>query len=182
MDSAGRVLVPLNLAQAEEAAAQLVAQEVEVIAVCLLHAYANPAHEQAIGELIRCRWPTVYVSLWHEILPIICEYERTSTTVINAYVQPLVPQYVQSLRTQLDAHAVTAPLLIMQSNGGIMSDAAAPKPAYIVESGPAAGVIASVGLAKSWGSTMSLPSTWAAPLPKLRSSSTTRLTSPRSLK
>src|SRR5262249_37563483 len=78
--------------------------------------------------------------------------ERTSTTVINAYVQPLVAHYVRSLRRQLDAEAVTAPLLIMQSNGGVMSaDAAASKPAYVVESGPAAGGIASVGLAKKLG-------------------------------
>ncbi len=152
MDSTGQVLQPLDLAQAEQAAEHLVAQGVQAIAVSLLHAYANPAHEQAIGELLRRRWPHLSVSLSHEVLPIIREYERTSTTVINAYVQPLVAHYVQSLRGQLDAHAVTAPLLIMQSNGGVMSDvAAALKPAYIVESGPAAGVIASVGLARELG-------------------------------
>jgi len=152
MASTGQVLQPLDLAQAEQAAEHLVAQGVQAIAVSLLHAYANPAHEQAIGELLRRRWPHLSVSLSHEVLPIIREYERTSTTVINAYVQPLVAHYVQSLRGQLDAHAVTAPLLIMQSNGGVMSDvAAALKPAYIVESGPAAGVIASVGLARELG-------------------------------
>jgi len=152
IDHTGAVLVPLDLAQAERAAEQLVAAGVEAIAVSLLHAYANPAHEQAIGELLRRRWPKLSVSLSHEVLPIIREYERTSTTVINAYVQPLVAHYVQSLRGQLDAADVTAPLLIMQSNGGVMSDvAAAIKPAYIVESGPAAGVIASVGLARELG-------------------------------
>ena len=152
IDSLGQVLIPLDLAQAEAAAQQLVSQGVQAIAVCLLHAYANPAHEQAIGDLLRRRWPHLYVSLSHEVLPIIREYERTSTTVINAYVQPLVAHYVKSLRSQLDAESVTAPLLIMQSNGGVMSDvAAASKPAYIVESGPAAGVIASVGLAKQLG-------------------------------
>ncbi|HEY3057432.1 MAG TPA: hydantoinase/oxoprolinase family protein [Chloroflexota bacterium] len=152
IDHTGAVLVPLDLAQAERAAEQLVTAGVEAIAVSLLHAYANPAHEQAIGDLLRRRWPHLSVSLSHEILPIIREYERTSTTVINAYVQPLVAHYVQSLRGQLDAADVTAPLLIMQSNGGVMSDvAAAIKPAYIVESGPAAGVIASVGLARALG-------------------------------
>lgn len=152
IDSNGQVLQPLDLTQAEQAAAYLVAQGVQAIAVSLLHAYANPAHEQAIGEMLRGRWPQLSVSLSHEVLPIIREYERTSTTVINAYVQPLVAHYVQSLRGQLDAEGVTAPLLIMQSNGGVMSDvAAAMKPAYIVESGPAAGVIASVGLARQLG-------------------------------
>jgi N-methylhydantoinase A len=152
MDSTGQVLQPLDLAQAQQAAEHLVAQGVKAIAVSLLHAYANPAHEQAIGEMLRRRWPHLSVSLSHEVLPIIREYERTSTTVINAYVQPLVAHYVQSLRDQLDAEGVTAPLLIMQSNGGVMSDvAAALKPAYIVESGPAAGVIASVGLARQLG-------------------------------
>jgi N-methylhydantoinase A len=152
IDHSGAVLVPLDLAQAERVAGQLVAAGVEAIAVSLLHAYANPAHEQAIGDLLRRRWPHLSVSLSHEVLPIIREYERTSTTVINAYVQPLVAHYVQSLRGQLDAADVTAPLLIMQSNGGVMSDvAAAIKPAYIVESGPAAGVIASVGLARQLG-------------------------------
>jgi N-methylhydantoinase A len=152
VDHHGTVLIPLDLGEAEQAAEALIAQGVEAIAVSLLHAYANPVHEQAIGELLRRRWPRLAVSLSHEVLPIIREYERTSTTVINAYVQPLVAHYVQSLREQLDAASVTAPLLIMQSNGGIMSDtAAAVKPAYIVESGPAAGVIASVGLARQLG-------------------------------
>lgn len=152
IDSDGQVLRPLDLAQAAQAAEQLVAHGVQAIAVSLLHAYANPVHEQALGELLRRRWPHLSVSLSHEVLPIIREYERTSTTVINAYVQPLVAHYVQSLRGQLDAQHMTAPLLIMQSNGGVMSDtAAAVKPAYIVESGPAAGVIASVGLARQLG-------------------------------
>jgi N-methylhydantoinase A len=148
----GRVLIPVDLAQVERAAEWLVAQGVQAIAVSLLHAYANPSHEQAIGELLRRRWPHLFVSLSHEVLSIIREYERTSTTVINAYVQPLVARYVGSLRAELDTAGVTAPLLIMQSNGGVMSDAAAAvKPAYIVESGPAAGVIASVGLARQLG-------------------------------
>jgi N-methylhydantoinase A len=152
MDHAGQVLIPLDLAQAERAAEDLVAQGVQAIAVSLLHAYANPAHEQAIGDLLRRRWPHLCVSLSHEVLPIIREYERTSTTVINAYVQPLVAHYLRSLRGQLDSAAVHAPLQIMQSNGGVMSDAAAAlKPAYIVESGPAAGVVASVGLARELG-------------------------------
>jgi N-methylhydantoinase A len=152
MDAAGRVLVPLDTQQAVAAAERLVGMGVESIAVVLLHAYANPANERAIGELIRARWATLDVSLSSEVLPAIREYERTSTTVINAYVRPVVRRYLGSLRRQLDAEGIAAPLLIMQSNGGVMShEAAAAKPAYIIESGPAAGVIAAVGLARRLG-------------------------------
>ena len=88
-------------------------------------------------------FPDLWVSLSHRVLPVIREYERTSTTVINAYVQPTVASYLGALRSQLDDARVDGPLLIMQSNGGIMAGAAAAeRPAYIVESGPAAGVIA----------------------------------------
>ncbi len=152
IDGSGQMLRALDLTQAERAAEQLIAGGVESIAVVLLHAYANPAHEQALGRLLARRWPHLAVSLSSEVLPLIREYERTSTTVINAYVKPLVGRYVESLRRQLDAEGIEAPLLIMQSNGGVMSDrAAAEKPAYMIESGPAAGVIAGVELARGLG-------------------------------
>ncbi|MBA2449867.1 MAG: hydantoinase/oxoprolinase family protein [Chloroflexi bacterium] len=152
LDGRGGVLVPLDLAQAERAAEQLIGMGITSIAVAFLHAYANPVHERAVGEMIRARWPRLDVSLSHEVLPAIREYERTSTTVINAYVLPVVRHYLESLRRQLDRREIDAPLLIMQSNGGVMSDAAAAaKPAYIIESGPAAGVIASVDLARRLG-------------------------------
>ena len=140
---------PLDVDAARREAQTLVDEGVEAIAVSLLHAYANPSHERAIGELLEREFPDLWVSLSHRVLPIIREYERTSTTVLNAYVQPTVASYLGALRRQLDGAGVAGPLLIMQSNGGIMaSAAAAARPAYIVESGPAAGVIAGAELAR----------------------------------
>jgi N-methylhydantoinase A len=145
----GAVVTPLDMDDARRAAAALVAEGIDSIAVSLLHSYANPAHEKAIGAMLAEEFPDLWVSLSHRVLPVIREYERTSTTVLNAYVQPTVASYLQALRRQLDDARVAGPLLIMQSNGGIMTGAAAAeRPAYIVESGPAAGVIASAELAR----------------------------------
>jgi N-methylhydantoinase A len=152
LDQHGRVLIPLDLDGAARAAEHLVEMGITSIAVALLHSYANAAHEQRVGAMLRERWPHLDVSLSSDVLPAIREYERTSTTVINAYVLPVVRSYLRSLRRQLDDEGIRSPLLIMQSNGGVMSDeAAASKPAYIIESGPAAGVIASVELARRLG-------------------------------
>lgn len=120
----------------------------QALAICLLHSYVNPSHEQATAQIIRERLPSLYVTLSSDLLPEIREYERTSTTVINAYVGPLVEHYIGALVEELAAIDVRAPLLIMQSNGAIMTaGAAAEKPAHIIESGPAAGVTASAHLA-----------------------------------
>ena len=148
----GAVVRPLDVDAARREAQALVDEGVEAIAVSLLHSYANPSHERAIGDLLEREFPGLWVSLSHRVLPIIREYERTSTTVLNAYVQPTVASYLGALRRQLDGAGVDGPLLIMQSNGGIMaSAAAAARPAYIVESGPAAGVIAGAELARRLG-------------------------------
>ncbi|HEV8401815.1 MAG TPA: hydantoinase/oxoprolinase family protein [Candidatus Limnocylindrales bacterium] len=149
VDIAGEVVTPLDLDAVRRSVADLVAAGVESLAVCLLHAYANPSHEKAIGAMIAAEFPDLWVSLSSRVLPVIREYERTSTTVLNAYVQPTVASYLTALRGQLDDANIPGRLLIMQSNGGIMSGAAASeRPAYIVESGPAAGVIASAALAR----------------------------------
>jgi N-methylhydantoinase A len=148
----GSVVRPLDLGAVRQAVGELVAEGVESLAVSLLHSYANPDHEKAIGALLATEFPELWVSLSHRILPVIREYERTSTTVLNAYVQPTVASYLAALRRQLDSTMISGPLLIMQSNGGIMAGAAAAeRPAYIVESGPAAGVIASAELARQLG-------------------------------
>jgi len=148
----GDVVTSLDLDDARQKVKALIELGVESIAVSLIHSYANPSHETAIGELLTNEYPEVWTSLSHRVLPVIREYERTSTTVLNAYVRPVVASYLEALRGKLDGLRVTAPLLIMQSNGGVMtSDAAAERPAYVVESGPAAGVIASSGLARSLG-------------------------------
>ena len=148
----GEVVTALDLDDARRKVEALIELGVESIAVSLIHSYANTSHETAIGEMLAREHPDVWISLSHRVLPVIREYERTSTTVLNAYVRPVVASYLEALRGKLDGLGVTAPLLIMQSNGGVMtSEAAAERPAYVVESGPAAGVIASSGLARSLG-------------------------------
>ncbi len=103
VDLDGSVVTPLDLAAVRRAVEALVAEGVESLAVSLLHSYANPDHERAIGALLAADFPDLWVSLSHRVLPVIREYERTSTTVLNAYVQPTVASYLQALRRQLDA-------------------------------------------------------------------------------
>ena len=149
VDIDGEIVTPIDLAAVRRSVRELVAEGVESIAVSLLHSYADPAHERAIGEMLAADFPDLWVSLSHRVLPVIREYERTSTTVLNAYVQPTVASYLEALRAQLDDARIPGRLLIMQSNGGVMSGAAAAeRPAYIVELGPAAGVVASAELAR----------------------------------
>ncbi len=143
ISSDGTILVPLDAAEVVQVARSLLQEGVEAIAVALINCYVNPVHEAAIGKLLRAEFPELPISLSSEILPEIQEYERTSTSVVNAYVQPRVRSYLRSLRKTLDDQTVKAPLLIMQSNGGLMSSRGASEmPVRIIESGPAAGVIA----------------------------------------
>ncbi|MFB3902674.1 MAG: hydantoinase/oxoprolinase family protein [Acidobacteriota bacterium] len=152
VDADGTVARPLDRDQAAGAIEKLIQAGVQSVAICLLHAYANPEHEQVLAQMIEQQWPQLFVSLSSDVLPQIREYERTSTVVINAYVMPVVKSYVESLGQALVQRSFRAPLLIMQSNGGIMTaELAARKPAYIIESGPAAGVIASRHIARQLG-------------------------------
>jgi N-methylhydantoinase A len=145
----GSVAKPLDLASVDAAIALLRAERVASVAICLLHSYANPAHEQAVAERVAAALPHVTISASHEILPEIREYPRTSTTVINAYVQPVVRGYLTALEARLRALGIAAPLQLMQSNGGLASAAfAAQAPAHIIESGPAAGVVGGAALAR----------------------------------
>ena len=124
----------------------------DAIAICLLHSYANPDHEQRVTEAVRGRFPDIYVSASIDVLPEIREYERTSTTVINSYIGPIVDSYLKSMRLRLDSENVRVPISIMQSNGGVMSYAAARRtPSRIIESGPAAGVVEAHQLSKRLG-------------------------------
>jgi N-methylhydantoinase A len=149
IDHLGRVVRELDLVQAEQALRQLAQAGIESLAICFLNAYANADHEQRVAELARRVSSAWDISLSSDVLPEIREYERTSTTVINAYLKPVVRRYLQGVRDELTTAGVRAPLLIMQSNGGIMSaPAAQERPVHIIESGPAAGVIASAFLAR----------------------------------
>ena len=138
-----------SLATTAEAAARLAP---EAVAVCFLHAYKNPAHEALMGAAIKAAIPEAYVSLSHEILREYREYERTSTTVINAYIGPIVRRYLDDLEKLLAIREFPGELMIMQSNGGVMSpDVAKNVPVAMMESGPVGGIIASAEIAKHNG-------------------------------
>ena len=146
----GEVLRPLDEQSAAATIGALRAAGVESVAVCLLHAYANAAHEQRLGELLRQQFSEAYASLSHEILREFREYERTSTTVLNAYVGPLVRRYLFSLEKMLSDAGFQGTFRVMQSNGGVMSAETAKKlPVTMMESGPVAGVIAAARLGES---------------------------------
>jgi N-methylhydantoinase A len=144
----GSVATVLDAASVAAAIDMLRREDVRSVAICLLHSYANPAHERAVADAVRAALPDVAISVSHEILPEIKEYPRTSTTVINAYVQPVVRAYVTSLASRLHTLGIEAPLQLMQSNGGLASaEFASIAPAHIIESGPAAGVVGGAALA-----------------------------------
>lgn len=146
----GSVRSPLDLDGARELILRMKESGVEAVAVSLLHAYANPEHELVIGKLLAQLWPGAYVTMSHEVLREYREYERTSTTVLNAYVGPVVSRYLDSLERQLGARGFQGRLLIMQSNGGIMSvELARRNPVRMMESGPVAGVTGAAALARS---------------------------------
>jgi N-methylhydantoinase A len=150
IDAAGQVQRALDARDAERAVDALLAEKVEAIAVCLLHSFANPGHELLIQDVIREKAPHLPCSISCEVLPEIKEYERTSTTVVNAYVMPIVARYLRALRKGLDEAGVRARLLLMQSNGGLTTDAAAvERPIHIIESGPAGGVVGAQALSRA---------------------------------
>jgi N-methylhydantoinase A len=149
---AGEVLVLLDDDSVRAAAAILRREEVESVAVCLLHSYVNPDHERRVGAILAEELPGIPISLSAEVAPEFREYLRASTTVINAVIRPVVQRYLERIEGRLAEAGVHAKLLVMQSGGGVFgSDAAAVKPVFMVESGPAAGVIASAYLGETLG-------------------------------
>jgi len=152
MTADGTELLPVDEAEVREVARALRGAAVESIAVCLLHSYRFPEHEQVVGQILRAELPGTIVSLSSEILREQREYERSATTVVNAYVRPLMGRYVADIRRGLDEARVGAPLTIMQSSGGVMtSEDATRRPVLALESGPAAGVVAALGMARRLG-------------------------------
>ena len=152
MSHVGEVVTALDRASVEQAVDRLAGDGVESIAVCLLHAYANPAHEQAVGAIVRERAPGLALTLSSDILPEMREFERTSTAVTNAYVMPVMAQYLEALERELGRVGLPGPLLVMQSNGGVMTaEHGRRRPVHVIESGPAAGVIATAALARRLG-------------------------------
>jgi N-methylhydantoinase A len=148
----GSVLEPLDETSVAGVIAAARAEGVTTFAICLLHAYRNPAHEQRVAALLRSAMPDADISVSSAIAPQIREYWRASTAVLNAYVAPIVRRYLQRLAEGLDAGGYRAPLLIMQSSGGVAATAsAAARPVAMLESGPAAGVAAAAFFAELAG-------------------------------
>ena len=150
IDYKGNIERPLDPADAERVVESMLAENIEAIAICLINSFTNPVHELMLKQVVQRRAPHIPLSVSFEVLPEIKEYERTSTTTINAYVMPIVATYLRALRAGLDAAGIRARLLLMQSNGGLTTDiAAAAKPMNIVESGPAGGVVGAQAVARS---------------------------------
>lgn len=148
----GSVVTPLDEEDVKRAAEKIRASRAEAIAVCFLHSYRNPEHERRTGELLRQLLPEMFISLSVDVLPQIREYERTSTTVINAYVGPPVRRYVEGMIGDLSRSGMNADIMIMQSSGGTVGSASVlEKPAQIIECGPAAGVVGAAYLCEKLG-------------------------------
>ena len=147
----GSIVEPLNEASVLATGEQLVAAGIEAVAVCLINSYRNPAHEERIEALLRERFPALLVTASHQVLPERKEYERTSTTVVNAYLLSAMRNYLRNLDAGLRKAGVVAPIRVMTSNGGMLAaQTAADKPVFVVASGPAGGVIggARLGMAR----------------------------------
>ena len=152
LNAGGTVLTPLDEKALRQVASALRVEGVEAIAVCFLHAYANPVHERRAGAILAEVFPEAVVSLSAEVAPEFREYLRASTTAINSCIRPVVARYLQRIEDRLAQAGLAAELLVMQSSGGVYTFAAArQKPVYMVESGPAAGVIAAAHLGQARG-------------------------------
>jgi N-methylhydantoinase A len=152
VDQAGRVLVPLDEDSVRAAVRELTEAGAQTFAVALLWSFRSPAHEQRIGEIIRQMRPDAYVSLSCEVSPIIGEYERTATTVLNSYLAPKVANYLDRIESLLRARGFRGKFNVLNSAGGVIpAGEAARKPVLLVASGPAGGVIGSLQLAQEIG-------------------------------
>ncbi|MBR0648338.1 hydantoinase/oxoprolinase family protein [Roseomonas terrae] len=149
IDADGGVIEPLTDAEIARVAALLRDSGAASVAVCLLHSYANPAHEEAFAAALARLLPGVPVSLSCRVSPLIGEYERCSTTCANAYVQPLVATYLARMQDGLRGLGITAPVLVMMSEGALASvDTASHLPVRLIESGPAGGAMLAAAVAR----------------------------------
>jgi N-methylhydantoinase A len=154
LDATGKVLLELDESRMAEIAQKLEKQNIRSAAICFLHSYVNPSHEERAEQILRKHAPNAVLSVSSSICPEFREYFRASTTVVNACVKPVVANYLEGIETQLKKQETKAELLIMQSNGGVLTfEQAADRPVYMVESGPAAGVIAANFIAGNLGFT-----------------------------
>ena len=152
LDNTGKVLIPLEPRDVEQHVAFMRAEGIEAVAIGFLHGFVNPVHEKQAAEIVRRLWPEVPLSLASEVSPEMREWERFSTTVANAYVQPLMASYLKRLEVGLRAAGLTCPLFMMLSGGGLTTlETAARFPIRLVESGPAGGAIFSAHVARERG-------------------------------
>src|SRR5262249_22880074 len=121
MDRDGNVLTPLDVDATRVAAQRLVADGIEAIAVCFLHAYRNPAHEQQAAAIVRAAFPDIAVSISSDVVAELWEYQRCNTTCANAYVQPLMGRYIAKLERELRARGFRGDLRFMHSAGGLLA-------------------------------------------------------------
>ncbi len=150
--SSGKILEPIKRVSIRQACKELKQAGVEAIAVCFLHSYANPVHERIAGGVIKQAMPDAYLSLSHNILREYREFERISTTVVNAYIGPKVGGYVKRLKDSLAESNFRGDLSIMRSNGGVMTpEVAIERPVAMMESGPVGGIIASAHVGQALG-------------------------------
>ena len=148
----GSILTPIDMEEVELAVKQLRTRSIKAVAICFLHAYLNPDHEILAGEVVRRLMPNAFISLSCEVLPEFREYERASTTVVNAYVGPKMQDYLVRLEKNLTRNNVITSPHIMHSNGGMLTVKTAAKlPVRTCLSGPAAGVVGAATIASSAG-------------------------------
>jgi len=149
LDFRGQVVTPLDEEAVRAAVRRLAAAGIESIAICLLFSFVNPAHEQRVAEIVAEEAPAVRISLSHQVMPTAPEFERTSTTLVDAYVGPRVANYLGRLERALRAAGFASDLLIMQSNGGIMTaDFLAKRAVAALGSGPTGGVMGACAVAE----------------------------------
>jgi N-methylhydantoinase A len=148
----GRPLVPLDADGVRRLADEIERLEVESVAIGFLHAYANPAHEQRCAEILKQALPHLWLTLSSDVCPEIREYERFTTAIVNAYVQPRIARYLERLEAGLAAAGLRCPLFLMTSGGGLMTVGhAIRQPVRLIESGPAGGAILAARIAEECG-------------------------------
>ncbi len=151
MTAAGRPLVALDPAAAKDLAAEIARAAPESVAVCFLHSWANPAHEELMAEALAAALPQAYVAISAQVWPELREHERGMTTLLSAYVGPVMSQYLQRLHEMLRSDGFGCPVYVMDSAGGVMSaEHAARRPIFTIESGGAAGVVAAGQVGRSY--------------------------------
>ncbi len=148
----GTVLTPVDTHAVQSAVTELIKQGIESLAIVLLHAYANPTNEEAVAQAVRALYPALPISLSSQVAPVMGEWERTSTTVADGYVRPLVDGYLHHLQTELAQMGFRGRFAIMLSTGGAAAPATARAfPIRLLESGPAAGALAGAAVGEQVG-------------------------------